>query len=203
MKADGVDVGITVESIETQIPYYLTQKAKENLVQALKNFPEYFDYYTDLYPTDVLQGDGWSKLEVLRFEDGARKEIKGIVLSNSCDISVINLRDFPPNISFAPIIKLSKYAEKLAAKGFPQEKIESRLQSIRVQQTSNMFFLPKGGKLDDDFVALLGDLHTMPFKVFEPKGEREKQFTLSQVGFYLFLLKLSVHFCRFHEEIER
>jgi hypothetical protein len=193
---------ITVESIETQIPYYLTQKAKENLINALKSFPDFFDYYTDRYPTDILQGDAWSKLEVIRFEDGTRKEIKGIILSNSCDISKENLRDFPPNISFAPIIKLSRYAEMLAAKGFSQQKIESRIQSIRVQQTSNMFFLPTGAKLEDDYVALLGDLHTMPFKAFEPKL-REKQFTLSQVGFYLFLLKLSVHFCRFHEEIER
>lgn len=193
---------ISVESIGTQIPYYLTQKSKENLVQALKSFPNFFDYYIDLYPTDILQGDGWSKLEVIRFEDGDRKEIKGIILSNSCDISVENKRDLPPKISFAPIIKLSKYAEMLVSKGFLQQKIDSRLQSIRVQQTSNMFFLPKGGKLEEDYVALLDDVHTMPFKVFEPKT-REKQFTLSQVGFYLFLLKLSVHFCRFHEEIER
>lgn len=198
-----IKMEITLESIETQIPYYLTQKSKENLVKALKSFPDYFEYYVDLYQSDILQGDGWSKLEILRFEDGTRKEIKGIILSNSCDISSENKRDIPPNISFAPIISLNRYGEMLEAKGFPQQKINSRLQSIRVQQTSNMFFLPKGGNLEDDYVALLDDLHTMPFKVFEPKKERMKQFTLSQVGFYLFLLKLSVHFCRFHEEIER
>lgn len=202
MKADETEVEITVESIETQIPYYLTQSAKDNLVKALNDIPR-CNYYTGLYSTDVLQGDGWSNLEVLRFEDGARKEIKGMILSNSCDISPENVRDFPTKISFAPIIRLSKYAEKLAAKGFPQDKINSRLQSIRIQQTSNMFFLPKGGELDDDFVALLGDLHTMPFNVFGIKKERVKQFTLSQAGFYLFLFKLSVHFCRFHEALER
>ena len=193
---------ITVESIETQIPYYLTQPAKENLVAALKCFPNIL-YYTIVPLTGILQGDGWSKLEILRFEDGSRKEIKGIVLSNSCDISPDNLRDYPPKLSFAPIIKLSRYAELLAASGIPSHRIDSRLQSIRAQLTSNMFYLPKGGNLEDDFVALLSDLHTMPFKVFESKQTKEKLFTLSQVGFYLFLLKLSVHFCRFHEELER
>lgn len=52
-------------------------------------------------------------------------------------------------------------------------------------------------------MALLDDLHTMNLKKFEDISERKKILTLSQIGFYIFLFKISVHFCRFHEAIER
>ena len=201
-KVDDDYMEITVETIQTQIPYYLTQDSKENLAKALQDFPE-INYYTSLYPTDILQGDGWNKFEIIKFEDCVRKEIKGIVLSNTCDISPDNSRQIPPKITFAPIIKLNSYSELLKSKGIDQQRIDSRLQTIREQKVTTMFFLPRGEILDDDYVALLDDLHTIPFNVFETKKERVKQFTLSQVGFYLFLLKLSVNFCRFHENIER
>ncbi|MGZ5601252.1 MAG: hypothetical protein ACXWFX_11735, partial [Methylobacter sp.] len=61
----------------------------------------------------------------------------------------------------------------------------------------------KGGYLESDHIVLLDDLHTLPVKLFCEKNDREKQFTLSQAGFYLFLFKLSIHFCRFHENVLR
>ena len=33
--------------------------------------------------------------------------------------------------------------------------------------------------------------------------EKEKLYTLSQEGFWVFLIKLSIHFCRFHENVPR
>jgi len=35
---------ITLDAIQTQIPYYLTQDGKENLVKALKDFPRGTNY---------------------------------------------------------------------------------------------------------------------------------------------------------------
>jgi hypothetical protein len=54
----------------------------------------------------------------------------------------------------------------------------------------------------EDHIALLDDLHTLPLGMFQ-KADRPKLFTLSQVGFYLFVVKLSIHFCRFSEGISR
>ncbi len=193
---------ITVEAIQNQIPYYLTQESKENLVKALKAFPN-INYYINFYLTDMLQGDGWTNLEVIRFEDCTRKQIKGIILSNSCDISPENKRDFTPKLTFAPIIKLNNFAELLEKKGISTQRITNRLQDIREQRVTTMFYLPRGGSLDEEYVALLDDIHTMPFMAFDSNETKVKQFTLSQVGFYLFLLKLSVHFCRFHENLLR
>lgn len=194
---------VSPESIQDHLPYYLTREQKEGLVKALAAFPRPIDYYINQHLMEMLQGDGWAGLELIRFEDGARNRIKGIVLSNSCDIDPNNKRDFPARIVFAPIIKLSRFADLLMANGLSQDQVESRFHTIREQKVTSMFYLPKGGELGDEYVALLDDIHTIPARSFNMIDERKKLFTLSLVGFYLFLLKLSVHFCRFHEEVAR
>ncbi|MHB1074609.1 hypothetical protein [Thiobacillus sp.] len=194
---------ITTESIKEQIPYYLTLEAKDNLIKALDRFPREIDYYLDRYWEELLQGDGWTSVEVIRFDDGARKSVRAILLSNSCDIAPENKRDLPTKLTFAPIIKLNRYLDLLISAGLDHQQIESKTTAIKEQKVTSLFYLPKGANLDDDYVALLDDLHTVPFNAFGSKADRQKLFTLDQVGFYLFLLKLSVHFCRFHEEVSR
>ncbi len=194
---------ITTESIQDQIPYYLTQEAKQNLVKELNNFSDKTNYFTNRYPQDVLQGDGWSYLPVINFESGERKSIKGILLSNSCDIDPCNKRELPTKITFAPIIRLNQYEKLLITKIAEPERVSAKISSIRAQHITNLFYLPKGGALDDEYIALLSELHTIPYKIFIEQKCQKKLFTLSQIGFYLFLFKLSVHFCRFHENIDR
>ena len=97
--------GIVLESIREHIPYYLTENEKTGLAKALKDFPNNINYYiSNKYDKDILQGDGWTKLQVFSFDTGARGRILGIILSNTCDMSLENKRDIPPNIVFAPII---------------------------------------------------------------------------------------------------
>ena len=194
---------ITSESIKNQIPYYLSQKAKEHLAKALDNFPRQIDYYINLYPDETLQGDGWTSVDVIRFEDGARKLIKALLLSNSCDIAPENKRDLPTKLSFASMVKLDRYQELLTSGGLDPEQIKAKVQAIKEQRVTSLVYLPKGSALDDDYVALLDDIHTVPYQAFRARNEKKKLFTLSNVGFYLFVLKLSVHFCRLHEEIVR
>lgn len=199
----GLKMEITAESIQDQIPYYLSQEAKDNLVKALKSFPDNINYYINLYKSNMLQGDGWTHFELIRFEDGDRKKVKGIILSNSCDIDPTNRRDISPIITFAPIIKVSRYASTLKEAGLDDKKIEGKIKAIKEQSVTTLFYLPKEGTLDEDYIALFNDLHTIPLGAFQSSTNREKLFTLSQIGFYLFILKLSVHFCRFHENIDR
>lgn len=194
---------ITVETIQSQIPSYLTQDAKEGLAKALESFPKNTNYYTSRYSEELLQGDGWSSLELLRFEDGQRKPVKGILLSNSCDIAPENRRDLPARAVFAPIIPFSRYLQLLTEAGIDPEKIKAKSVAIREQRITTLLFLPKGAVLNDDYIAHLDDLHTIPLASFLAKTDRQKLFTLSQVGFYIFILKLSIHFCRFHENLAR
>lgn len=194
---------ITTESIKDQIPYYLSLESKENLVKALDRFPRQIDYYINCYPEEILQGDGWNSVDVISFDDGKRKLVKAVLLSNSCDISPKNKRDFPIKLTFAPIINLNRYQELLIKAGLDTKQVVDKVAAIKEQKISSLIYLPQGAGLDDDYVALLDDIHTVPYQVFDAHMGKKKLFTLSQVGFYLFILKLSVHFCRFHEEVTR
>ncbi len=194
---------ITAEDIKEHIPYYLTLEAKEGLIKALKDFPLKMNYYTSKHKNELLQGDGWNSLDIIHLQTAKRKSIKGIVLSNSCDISPDNQRDIPAHIIFAPIIPLFLYENLLAQSGINPDKISSKISSIKHQRVTSLFYLPKGGGLEFEYIAVLDDLHTLPAQYFHNKTDKKKEFTLSQAGFYLFLLKLSIHFCRFHEEVLR
>jgi hypothetical protein len=194
---------ITPESIREQIPYYLTQDQKDGLTKALRDFPADTNYYLHAYENELLQGDGWTKLQVRSFDTGEKKSILGIILSNTCDVAPENKRDFPAKIAFAPIIPLSAYVTLLYRSGINQDQVQNKVSSIREQRVTNIFFLPAGSGLQEDHIALLDDLHTMPAKIFELETEKSKSFTLSLIGFYLFVLKLSVHFCRFHDKVPR
>jgi len=72
-------MGISQDSLQEQIPYYLTQPQKEGLKQALRDFyteGKSVPYYTSLYNGDLLQGDGRDALQIIRFKDGERKIVE-------------------------------------------------------------------------------------------------------------------------------
>ncbi len=194
---------ITSDSLQEQIPYYLTQGQKEGLLRALKDFPKKVNYYINGYQDILLQGDGWTKLQARRFDTGKGVSILGIILSNTCDIAPENKRDLPANIIFAPLIPLPSYVSLLQKTGINAIRIQDKVTSIKEQMVTSIFFLPAGNGLQEDHIALLDQIYTMPAKVFELEKAKSKVFTLSLIGFYLFVFKLSVHFCRFHEQIAR
>jgi hypothetical protein len=199
---------ISVDSLHDQIPYYLTRDQKEGLLKALKDFPRNTPYYLtgnykEEYQEKLLQGDGWTKLKIFNFYTGEKASINGIVLSNTCDVTPENARELPVNIVFAPIVPLSAYSAALEKGGISSEKIQQKILAIKAQQITTIFYLPAGDDLDKDHMVLLDDIHTIPAKAFEQEAEKSKQFTLSLFGFYLFVFKLSVHFCRLHEGVNR
>lgn len=194
---------ITPESIREQIPYYLTQGQKDGLLRGLQDFPENINYYLNSYQDELLQGDGWNKLQVRNFYNGDQKAILGIILSNTCDVDSENKRDLPVKITFSPIIPLRSYVSLLENYGVNTNKIQDKLKSIKYQEVTNIFFLPAGGSLLEDHIALLDEVYTIPATSFELEKAKAKFFTLSLVGFYLFLFKISIHFCRFNENVAR
>lgn len=135
---------ITSESIKDQIPYYLSQKAKEHLAKALDRFPRQIDYYTDLYKEEFLQGDCWTSVDVLRFEDGAKKSIRALLVSNSCDVAPENKRDLPAKLSFASMVKLERYVDLLKNAGLDQKQIEAKVVAIKEQRVTSLVYFPKG-----------------------------------------------------------
>src|SRR5258706_5617636 len=193
---------MSLEGFEDHIPKYLSSADQAELVSQLRDF-ENRNYYTTLFPTDLLQGDGWSGFDIISLADGKRDKIKGIMISNSCDVDPGNKRDLPTRILFAPLIKLGAYVDLLTRANVNPGQIETKIEAIRRQRVTSLFFLPRGGTLDEDHIALLDDLHNVPLKMFEGSEVRSKLFTLSQVGFYLLVFKISIHFCRFSENLSR
>jgi hypothetical protein len=192
-------------TVADQIPYYLSQEEKFGLVEALKNWPKPIQYYIKRYANEVLQGDAWTKLPIRNFSTGELAYIDGIILSNSCQIDPANDRHLPAKVTFAPLIDLGRYISLLERADMNAEQIAAKVTAIKEQRVHNVFYLPAGETIQNDQIALLDDVFSFPLTELDPResSKNKKLETLSMVGFYLFVLKLSVHFCRLHENIER
>ena len=202
-------MNLDTESLQRQIPYYLTSEDGQALVNDLKAISrggtaDYFLGQTrDVFKSDMLQGDGWRGFQLFMFDTGDRCSVQGLVISNSCDVDPNNRRDFPARVIFAPLVKLATYEACLRESSIKQPQIDEKLAAIRAQKTSNLFFLPSGGPLTDDHVVRLDDAHSMPVAAHSDATDREKLFTLSNTGFYMLVFKLSIHFCRLQEKVNR
>jgi hypothetical protein len=189
------------EDIKDHLPPYLSSEQKGDLFRDLGNFPK-INYYILKNEQELLQGDAWTGFTVLDFVSGEKKKVKGIILSNSCDIDIQNERDLSIKIVFVPLVKLDQYIKLLYLANLSQERVDSKIEAIKQQRVTSLMYFPKGGELTDDYIANLDDIHSLPLRYFI-SGEETKLFTLSQAGFYVFLLKLSIHFCRFQENVLR
>jgi hypothetical protein len=200
---------LDLDSLQHHIPYYLTSEDRQVLVRELRTISKggeanyLLEPYYDGFKEEMLQGDGWRAFQLFKFETGERRFVQGLVLSNSCDVEPGNARDVPARVIFAPLVKLAAYEKLLRASAIDPQKLDSKIAEIRAQKTTNMFFLPAGGALDVDHIVRLDDTHSMPVGAHIASGEREKLFTLSNTGFYMLVLKLSVHFCRLQEKVNR
>ncbi|CAI0837445.1 Uncharacterised protein [Serratia quinivorans] len=198
---------LNIESLSEQIPYYLTSEQKVGLAKALSDFPHNTRYYLSKsrcpeLQSSLLQGDIFKSLKIFN-EDGDFKEVKGIIISNSCDIDCNNQRDLPARALFSPLISLNKYGALLARHGKSEDAINEKLSAIKEQRITNIVYLPATDSMEES-IALLDDIHQLTAKKLkEHLDGSNKEFTLSQVGFYILLFKLSIHFCRFHENVAR
>ncbi|TDT43596.1 hypothetical protein DES49_1420 [Halospina denitrificans] len=190
--------------VELFLPSYLTPNEKEELYSGLKDFPENVTYYLQRGRQDeALQGDVWSSLPIINFDTYDVKNCQGVIISNSCDISPENERFLPTfNVIFAPLIRVSKLRRLLESSNISEERVSSTIENIRKQYNTSTFFLPAMGEvIEEDSVALFSDMRYVPMSKFREQGV--KNITLHMQGFYLFLMKLSMHFCRFNEGVHR
>lgn len=198
-----------VSDIEKYLPLYLSQEKKDWVKKEMEKFynPQsrgMFRYYSSNMGDVPVpsQGDVWQGIPVFDSDSGDRKELDVILLSNTCDMSSENKRDLPLNISFSPILKLSKLKDLLEGRKVSESVIESKFESIRSQHITNMFYLPASNVLEES-VALLDTVYCLSQAKFLQYTEKSTRCSFALSGFYLFLLKLSVHFCRLHEGVNR
>ena len=210
-----------LELIRTYLPKYLTPDQKDNLFSVVKeNFPlsnnSKLIYYNFLDADYFYQGDAIIDIPFAEFNNGEYSTIylNGVVMSNTCDISPENERLDKSFVQLSSVFALKDYIETLVSNGIVQPRIDSFIKDLKSNRISNLFYLPakmNGNKtmLEESFIRF--DLNvTLPLSVLEndsydneyiPKGDRI--FSFSNYGFYLFLIKLSIHYCRFKEGVFR
>lgn len=204
---------IEFEEIKKYLPQYLSDTAVAKLFSELKIFPENIDqrmYSSFLSDSPmVYQGDGFSGLLHCELPNLRAENLDGLILSNTCDIAQENERFMASRLVHSPILKLDKYYQLLIRRFVDTGKkdlevIEQHIESIRKQQISNIFYLPKGGSLSEDSIILYDRVSSLPAN-FIPEQEitSRRIFVLSDYGFYLFLVKLAIHFTRIKEGVIR
>jgi hypothetical protein len=191
------------DQVKLYLPKYLTPLAVKQLFEELREFPDNSNFYWHgTPPSELLQGDGWKGLVAIDFRTLEKKAVSGVILSNSCDIDISNPRGRAMNVLFVPLIRLSSYERLLASGGRTPEQIGDTLSSIRKQTVTYIFHLPDIPAIMDESIVLLDDIHAHPLADFLT-CERSRIFSLTQSAFYVFLLKLSIHFSRFQEGFAR
>lgn len=196
------------DEIKKYLPQYLSDAELNHLKDELAKFPT--DGTKDTIYTIafngadfLLQGDGIGKMPYLNFPNADVHSLNAILLSNTCDMSTENKRMNPCRIMYAPILNFEKYADKLR-ESFPEQRVTNHLKDVKAQLISQMLYLPKGGKMDYDGIVFFDRAISLPLTEDIVKNMcGNKLFTLSNFGLYLFLFKLSVHFTRIQERIDR
>jgi hypothetical protein len=197
------------ENIKTYLPKFLSAESDKELFAGLKEFPDNLDsrFYTKhLTDTEtVYQGDGINDMLVVNLPEAVSKKAPCIILSNTCDIHLDNTRNFPSRIVYAPIFNLRKYKDSLysLSKKTP-EQINDHIFSIKRQEITQIFYLPENKDGMKESIVFFDRLNNCPNSFFDSKEVKSRRiFTLSDYGYYLFLLKLSIHFTRIQDRVER
>jgi hypothetical protein len=195
---------LSFEDSAPYLPKYLTEPAREALQAELQKFPDSMRYYLGQNVDDPLQGDIYKSKHFVLTDPKGKVVVRPttiMVVSNSCDISLGNKRDYPVSVLVAPLMATDRYVELLKKVGSNQATIASKLDSIRRQQVSTMFYLPQGAGVPEDSVVLLDAIQAVRREFLGLPSDRLG--ILSQAAFYLLLLKLSFHLCRAHENVDR
>ena len=201
-----------IDDIALYLPQYLSSKDKDALRKELKDFPTdgtKDTIYTAALNTAeyLLQGDGINEMLYLYFPKTDIKNVPAILLSNTCDMSLENLRINGCRILYTPLINFEKYANMLRAtykEAKDQKRIDNHLKDIKDQVITQALYLPKGGSLQYDAIVFFDRAISIPLDKDTVNQLCTKRiFSFSNFGFYLFLLKISIHFTRIQEKIDR
>lgn len=194
------------EDIKKYLPQYLSDSDAKQLFSALKDFPNNIDerFYSNYSLDDniLYQGDCLKDIPAFYLPDTRSKLSQSMAISNTCDMDLNNKRLWNTRILFSQIILLEKLEKALYQK-FSEDRISNYISSLRKQQITNAFYLPKSKNLDEA-VAFFDYTNSFDINFVDRESLKEKRLvSLSNYGFYILLLKLSIHFTRIQEKVQR
>jgi len=198
---------IAWEEVKKYLPQYLSAESTKVLFEALNQFPENIDsrLYTNalLDENTIFQGDSIKNMPVVNLPDPSINEAPVMILSNTCDNDPSKERYITANLIYAPIIKLKKLVMLLKENGIEEPRIESLVVSIRKQYVTQVFYLPIGSGVEEESIVFLDKINSCDNILKGITLKEIRVFCFSDYGFYLLLFKLSVHFTRVQEKVDR
>ncbi|MCD9087333.1 hypothetical protein [Stenotrophomonas sp. SY1] len=180
---------------------------KENLDSVLQELDDMLNgrgMVAANHEDSCLQGDIYDGVNCVVRIDGqvSVRPQRVLLVSNSCDASPDNRRQIPLDLTVAPLLRLSRYREMLVANGVSEQAATDMVTAIKRQQKTDLVFVPAGAGLEEDMVALLDKVQSLPSAEFI-QGAPPRLAVLTQRGFWVLLVKLSMHFLRPHEGVAR
>ena len=199
---------MTEEELSLYLPKFLPDGEIADLKSDLRQFTSggevdlarYYTVVTQEYP-HLSQGDGVSGMPIFNLPSVESKLGRGFIISNTCDVFSGNTRPLDVNFLYAPILKLNAYEELLKKNGTYDN---NRIDAIKKQQVSDMFYLPVGRGLEEESIVMLDRINSIDSSVL-PTDEipQKRLFQLSQSAWYVLLIKLTYHFVRVNEGLLR
>lgn len=198
---------MTVDEIKAHLPAYLSADSKNALVDAMTRFPAIpaDKFYTIKLQGErhIFQGDGIEALPIIDLPAIEVKERLALILSNTCDIAPENKRFFHSRLVYCPIINLEKYVKILREEGVTDVQIDGHIEAIKQQHITQIFYLPPFNGSEESIVFFDRVLNADVELVKSDHLPKRRIFSLSNFGHYLLCLKISFHFCRFQDKVDR
>lgn len=197
------------KDLRLYLPQYLSEDNLVELRKQLKAFGEGHDtgeYFTSRLKEEpfLFQGDGVKSIMCNLPDPTLKEDVPVLLLSNTCDMDINNKRLNQCRIMYSPILNLDKYIAVLERKGLSTNQISNHLKEIKNQAISQILYLPTAILWGHDSIVMFDRTISIPLsKESIEKMIYTRSFSLSNYGFYLLLLKLSYHFTRIQEKVDR
>jgi len=198
-----------IDDIKLFLPKYLSSESEKELLENLENYSKKVqpNYFSPIFSTrsELLQGDAVDGLIIINLPDTRMENKKGILLSNTCDMYLDNKRIYPTSLTYAPLINFPAFIAGLN-QNFPDKanEVKNLESDIRNQRITSTFFIPGSVSLPTDTFIFLDRICSVKnSQQLQNELISNKIFSLSNFGFYIFLFKISLHFSRIREGIDR
>ena len=109
----------------------------------------------------------------------------------------------PSGTLYRTDVKLSKYQTQLYKNCTNKDKIINHISDIKKQRITQIMYLPATNNMEESLV-FLDKISNIDNKYIDRTNLKNLRiFSFSDYGFYLFVFKLSVHFSRIQEKVNR
>jgi hypothetical protein len=200
---------IDLDDIRLYLPKYLSPETEGKLFTDLRGYPATIDarMYGFIGKSDsvLYQGDGLNAMPVTNLPSKEIKNLPCIVISNTCDINPESEKKYATNVVYAPVASVRKYrALLLERQVYTEQQAEDHLRSIRQQEIAPIFYLPESQYMQEESIVFFDRVCNCEASFIDREKLRGARFfSLSEFGFYMFLIKLSIHFTRMQERVDR